>query len=75
MIVKENNKYYNLILFTEGNREYSEEELLLGLNHKDKKLYNEYLKYLLKKYNNIKNSSKDKNDKIDKMIYLLNKKF
>ena len=61
-------------MFTEGNREYSEEELLLGLNHKDKSLYNEYLKYLLKKYNDIKKLSKNKNSKIDKMIYLLNSK-
>ena len=74
LIIKENNKYYNLILFTEGNRKYSEEEILLGLNHKDKNLYNEYLKYLLEKYNDIKKNSKDKNNKIDKMISLLNNK-
>ena len=34
-IIKENNKYYNLILFVPGNKEYSEKELLLGVNHKD----------------------------------------
>ena len=74
LIIKENNKYYNLILFTEGNKSYSEEELLLGTNHKDKKMYIEYLKYLLEKYNKIKESSKNKNEKIDKMINLINKK-
>ena len=74
LIIKENNKYYNLILFTEGNKSYSEEELLLGINHKDKKMYIEYLKYLLEKYNKIKESSKNKNEKIDKMINLINKK-
>ena len=74
LIIKENNKYYNLILFTEGNKSYSEEELLLGVNHKDKEMYIEYLKYLLEKYNKIKESSKNKNEKIDKMINLINKK-
>jgi len=73
-IVKENNKYYNLILFESGHFEYSEEQLLLGLNHVDDKMYLEYLNYLLKKYNNIKKQSKDKNDDIDKMIYLINNK-
>ncbi len=74
LIIKENNKYYNLILFTEGNKSYSEDELLLGTNHKDKEMYIEYLKYLLEKYNKIKESSKNKNEKIDKMINLINKK-
>ena len=74
LIIKENNKYYNLILFEEGKTDYSEEELELGLNHIDLNMYKEYLEYLLKKYQNIKKSSKDKNDKIDKLINLINKK-
>ena len=61
-------------MFTEGNKSYSEDELLLGTNHKDKEMYIEYLKYLLEKYNKIKESSKNKNEKIDKMINLINKK-
>ena len=71
-IIKENNKYYNLILFSSGTRNYTKQELILGLNHKDKETYKEYLNYLLKKYNKIKETSKDKNKKIDEMISLLN---
>lgn len=71
LIIKENNKYYNLILFTEGTKEYSQKELLLGLNQVDSKQYNEYLNHILKKYKTIKESSKDKNIKIDEMITLI----
>lgn len=71
LIIKENNKYYNLILFIEGTKEYSQKELLLGLNQVDSKQYNEYLNHLLKKYKTIKESSKDKNIKIDEMITLI----
>ena len=70
-IIKENNKYYNLILFTEGTKEYSKKELLLGLNHIDNNLYKEYLSHLLNKYKKIKESSKDKNKKIDEMISII----
>ena len=72
LIIKENNKYYNLIVFENGNCDYSEIDIELGLNHKDINLYKEYLEYLLKKYLNIKKSSKDKNDKINKIINLIN---
>ena len=71
LIIKKNDKYYNLIVFEEGKTNYNEIEIYLGLNHLDKKMYLKYLEYLLKKYENIKNSSKDKNDKIDKMIELI----
>lgn len=71
LIIKENNKYYNLILFTEGTKKYSQKEILLGLNQVDSKQYNEYLNHLLKKYKTIKESSKDKNIKIDEMITLI----
>ena len=73
-IIKENNKYYNLILFVPGNKEYSEKELLLGVNHKDINMYNEYLNYLLIKYKKIKETSKDKNDKIDLLIKFIEEK-
>ena len=71
LIIKENNKYYNLILFTGGTKKYSQKEILLGLNQGDSKQYNEYLNHLLKKYKTIKESSKDKNIKIDEMITLI----
>ena len=73
-IIKENNKYYNLIVFENGKTNYDEADIELGLNHKDNEMYKEYLNYLLNKYNNIKKSSKDKNDKIDKIINLVNKR-
>ncbi len=71
LIIKENNKYYNLILFIPGNREYSDYEINYGLNHKDDKLYKEYLDFLYNKYINIKKSSKNKNDKITYLLRLL----
>lgn len=74
LIIKENNKYYNLILFIPGIIDYSDSERLLGLNHLDNELYLEYLNMLLEKYENIKKTSKDKNDKIDFMIKLIKDK-
>lgn len=71
LIIKENNKYYNLILFTKGIKKYTKKELLLGLNQVDSELYKEYLNHLLNKYKTIKKSSKDKNIKIDEMIKLI----
>ena len=72
-IIKEKNKYYNLILFIRGNNNLTEEEILLGKNHVNKELYKEYLNYLLKKYNKIKETSKDKNNNIDKLISSIKK--
>ena len=71
LIIKENNKYYNLILFTKGIKKYTKKDLLLGLNQVDSELYKEYLNHLLNKYKTIKKSSKDKNIKIDEMITLI----
>ena len=70
-IIKENNKYYNLIVFVPGNKKYNDYEINFGLNHKDKELYNEYLDYLKNKYKNIKKSSKNKNKKISSLLVLL----
>lgn len=68
LIIKENKKYYNLIVFTEGTKKYSDSELLLGLNHIDNDMYYEYLDYLLKKYNKIEEKSNSKNCKINIML-------
>ena len=73
IIIKENNKYYNLIEFIEGNNNLTRKEILLGKNHKDTSLYNEYLDYLRNKYINIKKQSRDKNDKIDEMLEYINR--
>lgn len=68
LIIKENNKYYNLILFKEGNNDLTRKEILLGKNHIDDNLYNDYLNYLKNKYLNIKEQSKDRNDKINEIL-------
>ncbi|MBQ7790087.1 MAG: SAM-dependent methyltransferase [Bacilli bacterium] len=72
LIVYDMNKYYNLIVFVPGNREYSEKELLLGVNHVDLSMYIKYIDFLRKKYTNIKETSKDKNEKVDKMLEHIN---
>lgn len=71
LIIKENNKYYNLIEFTIGNNNLSKEEGLIGLNHIDKTMYNEYLNYLLDKYLNIQKQSKNQNKKINEIINII----
>lgn len=71
LIIKENNKYYNLIIFVNGNKNYTEKEIYLGYNHKDKKMYKEYLNYIYNKYLKIKKLSKDKNIKINKILNLI----
>ena len=68
LIIKENNKYYNLILFKEGNNDLTRKEILLGKNHIDDNLYNDYLNYLKNKYLSIKEQSKDRNDKINEVL-------
>ncbi len=68
LIIKENNKYYNLILFKEGNNDLTRKEILLGKNHIDDNLYNDYLNYLKNKYLSIKEQSKDRNDKINEIL-------
>ena len=73
-IVKENNKYYNLIVFKNGKTTYNESDLYLGLNHKNIPLYHEYLEYLLNKYNNINKTAKDMNSKVSLMINLINER-
>lgn len=72
LIVEDMNKLYNLIVFIEGKRSYTEKELLLGLNHVDENKYKKYIEFLLNKYTNIKKSSKDKNEKVDKLLEHIN---
>ena len=72
LIIKDCNKYYNLIVFIPGNKKYSEYEINFGLNHKDKKLYKEYLDYLKNKYLSIQKESNNSNKKINYLLSLLN---
>lgn len=68
LIVYENKKYYNLIVFKEGKRKYTEKELLLGMNHRDTEMYDKYLNYLKNKYLEIQRSSNNQNVKANKII-------
>ncbi len=72
LIVEDMDKFYNLIVFVPGNSEYTERELLLGLNHVDEVMYKKYINFLKDKYNNIKETSKDKNEKVDIMLEHIN---
>ncbi len=58
-IIKEKNKFYNLIIFTKGNKKYSEKDLIIGLNHQNIPLLKEKNKELIKKYQNIINKIND----------------
>lgn len=72
LIIKENNKYYNLILFKEGNNDLTPKEILLGKNHINDDLYLEYLEYIKKKYLVIKEKSNGKNDKVNTVLKYIN---
>ena len=68
-IIKDKNKYYNLIVFDRIKREYSKEELLVGYNHKNKVLLKEKNEYLINKYNKILN--KTNNEKLINIVNIL----
>ena len=70
-IIKENNKYYNLIVFVEGKTKYSDYELYFGLNHRNKDLYKEYINHLKNKYLEIEKESKGQNKKNNKLLKIL----
>lgn len=72
LIILENNKYYNLIVFKEGTTKYSESEIVFGLNHKDKDLYIKYLNFLYNKYLDINKKANSKNKKINNYLKLIN---
>lgn len=72
-IIFEKGKYYNLIVFIKGNKEYTEEELLLGVNHQNIELFKDYKLYLINKYNEIlKKIPKDKINEIKDIEYMIN---
>lgn len=66
-IIKEKGKYYNLIVFDNVKREYSKEEILVGINHKNKELLKEKNEYLIKKYTSILNNANN-----EKLIDIVN---
>lgn len=66
-IIKEKGKYYNLIVFDNIKREYSKEDILVGINHKNIELLKEKNEYLIKKYTSILNNANN-----EKLIDIVN---
>ena len=52
-IIKDKGKYYNLIIFDTNKRKYTKEDILVGVNHKNKELLKEKNLYLINKYKDI----------------------
>ena len=69
-VIKDNNKFYNLIMFKKGNKNYTEEELYIGINHKNLKLLKEKNNYLKNKYNKIKNKLPKNSEILKEIKYL-----
>ena len=66
-IIKEKGKFYNLIVFDNVKRDYSKEQILVGINHKNKELLKEKNDYLIKKYTSILNNANN-----EKLIVIVN---
>ena len=66
-IIKEKGKFYNLIVFDNVKRDYSKEQILVGINHKNKELLKEKNDYLIKKYTSILNNTNN-----EKLIDIVN---
>ena len=66
-IMKEKGKFYNLIVFDNVKRDYSKEQILVGINHKNKELLKEKNDYLIKKYTSILNNANN-----EKLIDIVN---
>ena len=72
-IIFEKNKYYNLILFVPGKKEYTEEELIIGVNHQNMELFREKNKIELDKINKILTLKQINNEKLYEKKNLLEK--
>lgn len=66
-IIKEKGKFYNLIVFDNVKRDYSKEQILVGINHKNKELLKEKNDYLIKKNTSILNNANN-----EKLIDIVN---
>ena len=66
-IIKEKGKFYNLLVFDNVKRDYSKEQILVGINHKNKELLKEKNDYLIKKYTSILNNANN-----EKLIDIVN---
>ena len=52
-IIFEKDKFYNLIVFVKGKEKYSEEDLIIGVNHQNILLLNKKNEYIVNKYKKI----------------------
>lgn len=69
IVVKDMNKFYNIIVFKKGHDYLTEKEIFIGKNHKNKKMLSEKNKYLKNKYLKLKNIPE--NSKIKKELKYL----
>lgn len=69
IVVKDMNKFYNIIVFKKGHDYLTEKEIFIGKNHKNKKMLREKNKYLKNKYLKLKNIPE--NSKIKKELKYL----
>jgi len=74
LVIKDKNKFYNIIMFKKGKYNYTDKELYLGINHLDYEMFEEKKKSLLKKYKKIINNIPvEKRDEIKRKIdFLMN---
>lgn len=72
-IIKEKGKYYNLIIFKKGTKNYTEEEFIIGINHQNTLLLKDHNQYLIRKYKNILEKIKEapKRKNIENKIKIL----
>lgn len=67
-IIYDKGKYYNIIVFGNGKQNYSEKELMIGVNIIKNDTYYNYHNYLLNKYKKILLNSNYRNEKVKLMI-------
>lgn len=68
-IIKDKGKYYNLIIFDTNKRKYTKEDIVVGVNHKNKELLKEKNLYLINKYKDILKSVN--NEKLKNILDIL----
>lgn len=69
-VVKDNNRFYNIIMFKKGKINYTEKELYIGVNHKNTELLEEKNKYLKNKYLKIKHKLPETSEILIELKYL-----
>lgn len=71
-VIKEKDKYYNIIMFEKGKYNYTKKELYIGINHLDKDMLKEKNDFLLDKYTKLlKTIPKSKQQELKRKIEYL----